>query len=125
MPSPFVDRMATIEETTDNPTPGNMAEQQGPGYKLVRVAEANSQPRGMLKTVATIVFLCEVFFLRLLRVFHLWQIITYVVLLAWTSTRDGGGTSPKLFAVSQFLDLSKHFPAVDEGGADQMLQSQP
>lgn len=118
--------MATIQETIDNPTPANMAEQQGPGYKLVRVAEANSRPDNMLNGILKIMgVVAEVLLLRALRVFQLWQVITYVALLVWTSTLNGAGTSSKLFALSQLLDLSEYCFSVDRENPDLMLQFLP
>ena len=118
--------MATIQETIDNPTPPNMAEQQGPGYKLVRVAEANSRSNNMLNGILKIMgVVVEALFLRAIRVFQLWQVTTYVALLVWTSTLQGAGTSPKLFALSQLLDLGEYCFPVDWENPDFVLQSLP
>ena len=108
MPSPFVDRMATIQETIDNPTSSEMAEQQGPGYKLVRVAVANPVQKTFSSIIIALVTpLCTGIFFPLLEFFHLVEIFTYLGLLYQTSKMSDAGISPKLFALSQFLDMSK------------------
>ena len=124
MPPPFVDRMATIQETIDNPSSSNMAQQQGPGYKLVRVAEANPRPNNMFNGLLRIMsMVVEVLFLRPLRCFQLWQIVTYVRLLVQTSLMNSAGISPKLFAFSQFLDMSEYYSNVGDPVADLRYQS--
>ena len=106
MPLPYVDRMATIQETIDNPTPSEMGEQQGPGYKLIRVAEANPVQKTFSSIIIALVTpLCTGIF-PFLEFFHLVEIFIFLSLLFLTLKMSDAGISPMLFALSQLLDMS-------------------
>ena len=106
MPSPFVDRMATIDEKGGHHVAIDMAE---PPYKIVRVAEANPKPHNpALDLIVSILnIICDRMLFPLLRFFDLLEVITYIFLLAGTAALSGSGIAPKLFAISQLIDMSK------------------
>lgn len=102
----FVDRMATIDETADIPNP---PEQETPSYKLVNMKPARTP--GLLSFIGAFIgvqslVLTSLFF-PMLRFMQLTEIVTYLSFLISTSVVSGTGISPKLFALSQVLDLCK------------------
>ena len=100
--------MATIHDTVDNPTSADMAEQDGPGYKLVKMADVKAQGNPAANKVKSILLnACSVFLLPVLTVLNFTEICTFLWLLVWTAFDSAACPSAKLVAFGQLLDLRK------------------
>jgi hypothetical protein len=103
--------MATIEERADPTTSGDTTQPQAHGYRLVRVAEEGpGESKFLAAVISFILFIASAFLFPLLRFVQMFEIANYVGALLQTSFESGVGISAKLFAVGQFLELSKYHP---------------